>query len=189
MVHEIPKIKGSRFIAAVAPTADRAAAEQWLAQRRDADPQATHHCFAYRLGQNENDFRFSDDGEPSGTAGRPILKEIDGRELTDLVVVVTRFYGGTKLGSGGLVRAYGGAAASALDNADVVERRITATLELRFAYDCQKAVQGVLAACELESSDAAYGTDVQMKLAVPVEELAAVRTKLTDATAGRVRFP
>jgi uncharacterized YigZ family protein len=188
LVHEIPKIKGSRFIAAAAPIADRAGADAWVAARREADPQATHHCFAFRLGRDENDFRFADDGEPSGTAGRPILKEIDGRDLTDVIVVVARYFGGTKLGSGGLVRAYGGAAAAAFDHAEIVEQRITAPLCLGFAYGRLGAVQGVLAGFDLAPTESAYGEEVRLTLAVPVEELARVRTLLTDATAGCIRF-
>lgn len=187
VVHEIPKIKGSSFIGAVAPAADRATAEAFLETRRAGDPQATHHCFAYRLGLGENELRFSDDGEPSGTAGRPILKEIDGRALTDVVAVVTRYYGGTKLGSGGLVRAYGGAAAAALDRAEIVEHRLTVTLSLAFDYERLGAIQGVLHAFGLAPTSAAYGTDVTMTLAVPVEDRDRVASALTDATAGQAR--
>ncbi len=187
LIHEIPKIKGSRFIAAVAPVADRAAADVVVRERREADPQATHHCFAYRLGLGENDFRFADDGEPSGTAGRPILKEIDGRGLTNVLVVVTRFYGGTKLGSGGLVRAYGGAAAAALDHVEIVERRLTTTLALVFAYERLGAIQGVLHAFSLVPESADYGSEVTMKLAVPTEDHGRLTRALIDATAGQAR--
>jgi uncharacterized YigZ family protein len=123
--HEPPKTKGSRHIATIAPVATTAAAEAVVARVRDEMPDATHHAFAWRLragdGPSGLSFRSSDDGEPSGSAGRPILAQIDGRELTDVVVVVTRYFGGTKLGVGGLVRAYGGAAAEALDLAEIVE--------------------------------------------------------------------
>lgn len=183
---EIPKIRGSRFIAAVAPITERSAADAVVAGRRAAEPQATHHCFAYRLGRSENDFRFADDGEPSGTAGRPILKEIDGRGLTDVIAVVSRYFGGTKLGSGGLVRAYAAAAAAALDAAEIVERRVTTLLDVGFAYTHLGAVQGVLAAYDLEPIAADYGAGVRLQLAVPVEDVAVVRKALVDATAGRI---
>src|SRR5690606_11612852 len=107
--------KGSRFIAEVFPveTEEEAAAAIEAVRRREHA--ATHHCTAYRLGPEGELFRASDDGEPSGTAGLPILRQIEARGLTNTLVVVTRYFGGTKLGRGGLIRAYGEAAARALD--------------------------------------------------------------------------
>ena len=95
---------------------------------------ATHHCWAYRLGQQSDLFRYSDDGEPSGTAGQPILRQIDGRMLTNVMIVVTRYYGGTKLGTGGLARAYGEAAGLVLDACQIKEHIIRELLTIRFAY-------------------------------------------------------
>ena len=108
------KVKGSRFLAEAVPVADEAVAEAALATIRKREYNATHHCTAYRIGPAADLFRFNDDGEPSGTAGQPILRQIEGRELTNTLVVVTRYYGGTKLGTGGLIRAYGEAASLAL---------------------------------------------------------------------------
>ena len=118
--HEIPKIKGSRFIATVAPAGSRAAAEAIVEALRDCHPGARHTCFAYRLGAAGDVFRYADDGEPSGTAGRPILRQIEGRGLTAMVVVVTRYFGGTKLGAGGLLRAYAAAAGAGPDQASAI---------------------------------------------------------------------
>lgn len=103
----------SRFLAQALPVETPSAALSWL--RDVADPQATHNCWAYRVGP---DYRSSDDGEPGGSAGRPILAAIEGQGLDQVVVVVTRWYGGINLGVGGLVRAYGGAAAECLRSAD-----------------------------------------------------------------------
>ena len=130
--------------------------------------------------------RYSDDGEPSGTAGRPILQEIDGRRLTGVVVIVTRYYGGTKLGTGGLIRAYGGAAAATLDQVEVVEKPVVETLRLVYAYDASGPVQGVLAAFEIQPLDSEYGADVLMDVAVPVEDVERLRIALRDATRGRL---
>ncbi len=182
---EPPKIKGSRFIASVTPVSSTEEAQAFLEARRDEFRDATHNCFAWRLADGEA-FRYNDDGEPSGTAGRPILQEIDGRRLIGVAVVVTRYYGGTKLGSGGLVRAYGGAAAAALDQADVVERPVVETLRLCFAYDLDGPVRGVLSRFQLTASNADYGTAVSLRLAVPVGQVKAVKAALVDATAGRV---
>ncbi|MCX2697585.1 MULTISPECIES: IMPACT family protein [Ochrobactrum] len=106
------EIKKSRFLAIAAPVANEQAAKDFLTEYSDLS--ATHNCWAWRMGQN---YRFSDDGEPSGTAGKPILQAIDGQQLDNIVVVVTRWFGGILLGSGGLMRAYGGTAAMCLRQA------------------------------------------------------------------------
>jgi len=188
LVYEPPKIKGSRFIAALAPARSREQVEAFLRAERATYPDATHLCYAWRLGRDENAFRFSDAGEPSGTAGRPILREIDGRSLSDLVVAVVRYFGGTKLGTGGLVRAYGGAAAAAFQRAEIIEVPRTEPLRLGFAYPCAGAVKGVLAAFGLEPLEADYGADIWMTLAVPIDEMARLGRALTDATAGRIHL-
>src|SRR5690606_15854481 len=107
------EIKKSRFLALAAPIVDENEARGFLAQH--SDPGANHNCWAWRLGQN---YRFNDDGEPSGTAGKPILQAIDGQALDNVVVLVIRWFGGVLLGSGGLIRAYGGTAAACLREAD-----------------------------------------------------------------------
>ncbi|HEV7309341.1 YigZ family protein [Ensifer sp.] len=123
-------IKKSRFVAIAAPIADEQAAKDFLAS--NSDPTANHNCWAWRLGQA---YRFSDDGEPSGTAGKPILAAIDGQELDGVVVVVTRWFGGILLGSGGLVRAYGGTAALCLRAAEKIEmiETVRATVAIDFS--------------------------------------------------------
>lgn len=190
---EIDKIKGSRFLAAAAPVPGRDAAESFLEELRQTYRDATHNCWAYRLapppgGSAGPEERSSDDGEPSGTAGRPILREIAGRDLVGVAVVVTRYYGGTKLGTGGLVRAYGAAAAAVLDDAATVERPVVEPLRLRFDYGFTGPVQGVLAAHGLEPVRADYGADVAFELAVPVEATTEVRKALRDATQGEAAF-
>lgn len=182
--HEIPKVKGSRFLAAAAPAASAEAARDFAESERALHRDASHTCWAWRLG-DEDAFRWSDDGEPSGTAGRPILQEIDGRDLRHVVVAVTRWFGGTKLGTGGLIRAYGGAAGEVLDRATVVERPIVATLEIRFPYTLDGPVRGALNRFSLQALDAAYGADVQMKVEVPTDTVAELERVLGEVTAGR----
>ena len=109
------KIKGSRFIAEALPVSDVSEAEHALASIRKRDYDATHHCSAWRIGKKGETFRYSDDGEPNSSAGLPIFRQIEGKALTNTMVVVVRYYGGTKLGTGGLVRAYGDAAKEALN--------------------------------------------------------------------------
>ncbi len=123
-------VKKSRFLAFAAPIADEQAAKEFLASH--SDPAANHNCWAWRIGQA---YRFSDDGEPSGTAGKPILAAIDGQELDGVAVVVTRWFGGILLGSGGLVRAYGGTAALCLRAAEKIEmiETVRATVAVDFS--------------------------------------------------------
>ena len=109
-------IKKSRFVAIAAPVSTEQAAKDFL--REHSDPTANHNCWAWRMGQN---YRFNDDGEPSGTAGKPILQAIDGQQIDNVVVLVIRWFGGILLGSGGLIRAYGGTAASCLREAEKTE--------------------------------------------------------------------
>jgi uncharacterized YigZ family protein len=183
--HELEKIKGSRFLALVAPAATVTTATAVLDARRGEFADATHHCWAFR-GRTRDVFRYSDDGEPSGSAGRPILHAIDGRGLADVVIVVTRYFGGTKLGTGGLVRAYGQAAAAVLEHATIIRTRTTQTLTLRFAYELTGAVHGVLAAYTLEPTQSDYGADVELLVAVPEEDVERFQVELGDRCAGQI---
>ena len=178
-------IKGSRFIATAAPVASMDEALACVEAVRAEMADARHHCWACRLADGSH--RSSDDGEPGGSAGRPILAMIDGHDLVDVVVVVTRYFGGVKLGVGGLIRAYGGAAGQALDRAPVVERELTETLIVVHAYDDTQAVATVLAAEGLTPRDTDYGAEVRLVLDVPVERREAVVDALRDRTSGRVR--
>ena len=124
------EVKHSRFLAHAAPVNSASGAAPFLDEV--SDPDATHNCWAWRIGQ---DYRSSDDGEPAGTAGRPILAAIDGQGFDRIVVVVTRWYGGIKLGAGGLVRAYGGTAAECLRTAPRIALVELRELELQAAFD------------------------------------------------------
>lgn len=181
--HEIDKVKGSRFLATVAPVPGVEEARELLARVRRELHDARHHGSAWRLRGGE--FRYSDDGEPSGSTGKPILAAIDGRELQNVAVVVTRWFGGTKLGVGGLMRAYGGAAAAALERAAIV----TVTLERRFRlthpYECSGPVQGLLAEQGLAPSSADYGAEVQLELSIPLRACEPFLSEFIERTAGR----
>lgn len=183
---EPPKTLGSRFLGLAHPAADDAAVAAVLADVRRREPQATHWCWAARLGVPEGTPRTSDDGEPSGSAGLPILREIDRRGLTDTLVVVTRYYGGTKLGTGGLARAYGEAAGAALDAATAGERVVRRRVTLAFAFaDTSAAMRtvGRFDAVVAGQQHAADGT--RLDLDVRASEADALATAFVDATAGR----
>jgi uncharacterized YigZ family protein len=128
---------------------------------------ATHNCFAYRVGLSDEAIsRFSDAGEPSGTAGRPILEAITGRGLTDTVVVVTRYYGGTKLGTGGLARAYRDCALAALEKAGSVKRYLTVDFRCQFPYPLTREVEGLIRKHGGQVLEGEYGETVEMSVRI-----------------------
>jgi uncharacterized YigZ family protein len=128
------KEKGSKFIAIAAPAAtpDEVKLQLDLLRKRFHD--ARHHCYAYRLGEEPYEIRFNDDGEPSGTAGKPIFGQIQSFELTNVLITVIRYFGGVKLGTGGLIQAYRAAARDALDNGKIITKTWMVNLEIRFNY-------------------------------------------------------
>jgi uncharacterized YigZ family protein len=138
------KVKGSRFIGTAAPVADKDAALEFREEMRKEFYDATHNCYAYRIGEDGNEFRAADDGEPAGSAGKPILFMIDKYELKDVFVNVTRYFGGTKLGVGGLVRAYSDAAEEVLKIVKKKPIYLTKTIEINCGYEeislCKKFI-------------------------------------------------
>jgi putative IMPACT (imprinted ancient) family translation regulator len=174
----------SRFIAQAAPAESPEQALAWL--REIADPQATHNCWAYRIGAA---YRSSDDGEPGGSAGRPILAAIEGQGLDQVMVVVTRWYGGTNLGVGGLVRAYGGAAAECLRTAP---RRplvdwCLATVDADFALS--GPLHGLLedfGARKLDESFDEHGLHLRLRL--PASSFGDLADRLRDLSRGAARL-
>ncbi|MCA8941359.1 MAG: YigZ family protein [Planctomycetes bacterium] len=183
--HEIDKVKGSRFLATLVPVQDEAEIDAALSRIRAEFRDATHNCWAWRLGRDSERFRYSDDGEPSGSAGRPMLQQIDGRGLTNVLAIVTRFYGGTKLGVGGLVRAYGQATSDALDHAEIATVRIRTRIEITYGYDLSNAIQSLIAATDLEVVTSEYGSNIRIEVLVPEENVNAFLDDLRDRTADR----
>lgn len=178
------EIKHSRFLAQAAPIAEASAALAFVQQVAVAD--ATHNCWAYRHG---DDYRSSDDGEPSGTAGRPILAAIDGQGFDRVVVVVTRWYGGIKLGAGGLVRAYGGTAAECLRAAPRQPLLAWSTLQLGCGFDDLGLVHSALHAHAAEKLGERFDAGgAQLTVRLPRDQADALKSRLRDATRNRVRF-
>lgn len=185
VVHEIPKVKSSRFIAEAIPVADLEAAESALAIIRKREYNATHHCWAWRLGTERVDFRYSDDGEPSGTAGAPIHRHLEGRDLTNVLVVVIRYYGGTKLGTGGLIRAYSDAALAVLEACEVVEHIKRTSISLRFAYNDTSAAMHCIQKFDAPILETHYDHDTTLILGVRRSEVDALQRAFVEALGGR----
>jgi len=178
------EIKKSRFAAHAAPVAGVAEAMAFFAQH--SDPAATHNCWAYRIGQA---YRFHDDGEPGGTAGRPILQAIEGQGLDRVAVLVTRWFGGIKLGAGGLVRAYGGCAAQCLrlgSREPIIEMALVAC---RCAYGELPLFKARLAQAGAAVQAEAFDADgVALTLSVPRAALAELERTAADVTRGRAHW-
>ncbi|WP_431964600.1 YigZ family protein [Actinacidiphila sp. bgisy160] len=186
-VHE-SEIKRSRFLCALAPVSSEDAAQEFIARVRKEHAGATHNCFAYVIGAEGRIHKASDDGEPGGTAGTPMLQVLLRREVRDVVAVVTRYYGGIQLGAGGLVRAYGGAVSAALDDLGTIERQKLALVTVVADHQRAGRIQNDLRAAGRAVRGVTYGAvDVRIELGVPEEELAAFRTWLADASAGTAR--
>ncbi|HLU13171.1 MAG TPA: YigZ family protein [Arenimonas sp.] len=178
------EVRKSRFLVHACPVNTPEQALAFLDEV--ADPQATHNCWAYRIGQQ---YRFSDDGEPGGSAGRPILAAIDGQGLDQVMVVVTRWFGGVKLGVGGLVRAYGGAAAECLRTAPRRELVDWAEAELACDFAHAGAVHALLA--QVEAGKLEEGFDehgLRLRLRLPAARLDELAAKLRDLSRGSARL-
>ncbi|GAA0243376.1 IMPACT family protein [Rhodanobacter caeni] len=180
--HHSEEIRKSRFLAQAAPVATAAQALDFL--REASDPTATHNCWAYRIGQA---YRFNDDGEPGGTAGRPILQAIEGQGIDNVVVVVTRWFGGIKLGAGGLVRAYGGTAAECLRLAPREPIVAMARLGLHCDFAELALLKARLKELQAEVEQETFAADgVALQLRLPEGRVAEAQARINDISRGRV---
>ena len=182
------EVRGSTFLGHVCPVDDVDAAEGFIEEVAAAYDDATHNVPAYRVRADPNGEFLreysSDDGEPSGSAGKPALSVLQGQDLVDVAAVVTRYYGGTNLGVGGLVRAYARAVNEAVDAAGVVERRPHRRLQVTVAYDDSGTIRGILESEGLDF-EAEYAESVAFDVRVPVDDAAAIGDRIRSATSGR----
>lgn len=180
--------KKSRFIAQVFPVETEEEVTQLLEAARKKYWDARHNCYAFVLGANGEISRCSDDGEPSGTAGRPILEVLTGRGLKNVLVIVTRYFGGTLLGTGGLVRAYSQAAQAGLAASCIITKQVGYRMTIDTDYNGIGKLQYVAAQLETAVLDTLYTDKVQMILLVPVELCHKVEKEVTEATAGQAKI-
>lgn len=160
------KDNGSRFIALAYPVESEAEVKEIVASLKKEYHDARHHCYAYRIGLNGDVWRANDDGEPSGSAGRPILGQIDSAGLSDILVVVVRYFGGIKLGIPGLIRAYKSSTADALEAAEVVEKIAGEWIRLDFPYDKLPSVMKTVKDMELPQRNQSFEMECSMELFV-----------------------
>ncbi len=177
--------KKSRFIAQVFPVETEEEVLQILEETRKKYWDARHNCYAFVLGAGGEITRCSDDGEPSGTAGRPILEVLTGRRLRNVLVIVTRYFGGTLLGTGGLVRAYSQSAQAGLAASRVITKQAGCLLTVDTDYNGIGKLQYLAAQSGLAVLDTVYTESVQMKVLVPTELCGSVQKEITEATSGQ----
>lgn len=157
------KDNGSRFISFAFPVETEDEVKEIVGRLRKEYHDARHHCYAYRLGYLGDRFRANDDGEPSGSAGRPILGQIDSRGLSDVLVVVVRYFGGIKLGIPGLIRAYKTSTAEALDKAGAADKTAGNRYRLTFSYDVLPQVMKILKDMDLKQKNQDFGTECSLE--------------------------
>jgi len=174
----IYKEKGSKFLAFAYPTENEEQVKSRLAELKRQFHDARHHCYAYIVDPAKPYTRANDDGEPSNTAGIPILNQIRSFDLCNVLVVVVRYFGGTKLGASGLIQAYKSAAQAALEVAEIHICFLTETIKLRFSYEATNEVQRILQTFNLKPTDQQFGADCQMQVAVRLRDLESCRAQL-----------
>jgi len=164
---EIDKIKGSRFIGSIYKVSSKEEAEQELGAIRKKNYNATHNCFAYIVSSEKGQItRYSDDGEPSGTAGKPIMNVLEFSGISNVLLVVTRYYGGTKLGTGGLARAYSGAAKEIISYSNVIDVEIKKELEFNYNYDNTSMVMSLINRYEAHIVEEKYSNNANMRIKI-----------------------
>lgn len=165
------KDRGSKFIAYAAPVFTEMDCHTHLENIRKLHPKARHHCYAYRLGLDKNNYRANDDGEPSGTAGRPILGQIDSFELTNVMIVVVRYFGGTLLGTSGLIHAYKSSAAEALQQAEMEERIVEDIYNITFDYALMSNVMNAVKKLNVEIIKQEFENEGKLEIAIRQSEV------------------
>jgi uncharacterized YigZ family protein len=183
------KVEGSLFIATAVPVKSEKTAEDWIRRISKEFFDATHNCFGWRIKKGDQESsKSSDAGEPRGTAGRPILAAIQSEDLSDVLVVVTRYFGGVKLGTGGLVRAYRASARSALQKVDKIKRSITSEITFSYPLEMTGKVNQTFAKYGIKVKDQGFEDKPTAKIQVQRSLVEKVKEALMEATNGKVEF-
>ena len=178
--------KRSKFIAIAVPVCTREEIKTHIEHYQKKYYDARHVCYAYMLGHERKDFRANDNGEPSGTAGKPILGQINSNELTDILIIVVRYFGGIKLGTSGLITAYKSAAAEAIVNADIVERTVDETITVAFEYPFMNDIMRIVKEEEPEVIRQTYDMDCLITLRIRQSAMEKLRARLEKVDSARI---
>ncbi len=182
------KDKGSKFIAIAFTVHDEEDFKVKLSELKKTYHDARHHCYAYMIGSDKGCFRSNDDGEPSGTAGKPILNQILSFDLTDIAIVVVRYFGGTKLGVSGLINAYKTAARAALDQAQIVERTINEVYSLDFEYPLMNEVMRIIKEEQLEQLNPKFDMRCYLELSIRKKNADRIIDRLKNLYGVQVKY-
>ncbi len=174
------KDRGSRFIAYAFPVENAEIFKKHLRELKKEHPKAVHHCFAYRLGISGDNFRVSDDGEPAGTAGKPILGQIDNRKLTNTSIIVVRYFGGSLLGVPGLINAYKTVSSLVLQTIPIVQKQIEVNYSIQFDYTQVNNIMQILKQCNCTILQKELQLFSEIKTGIPLNRLDEVLHKLND---------
>jgi len=197
---EIFKIKWSRFIGNVFYITNKEEAEQHIKDIQEKYHDATHNCYAYSYGTNVNfdlfgnleitadSFKQSDDGEPSNTAGKPILAQIQGHKLHNVLVVITRYFGGTLLGVGGLIQAYGETAKQVIEHAEVIETEILKTVEITYHFDLMPIIRNLIHKYDAKVIEEKYEEQVTMNIEINSGNVEDFKKALTESSQGQIQI-
>lgn len=177
--------KKSRFIATIKPVTTEDEAIAFIDEIKKKYYDARHNCSAFVIGSKAELTRSSDDGEPSGTAGRPMLEVLLGSEIRNIAVVVTRYFGGTLLGTGGLVRAYSGAVKKALEECETARQHFGVRLKIKTDYNGVGKIQYILSSKGIDIEESIYAENVEMTVIVPIEEYDRLCKEITEATSAK----
>lgn len=180
--------KKSRFIATVRPVASEEEASVFIEEMKKKYYDARHNCSAYVIGSKAQLTRSSDDGEPSGTAGRPMLEVLLGSGIRNIAAVVTRYFGGTLLGTGGLVRAYSGVLKEALAKCETARQHFGVRLKIKTDYNAVGKIQYILASRNIQVEDSVYAADVEMTVTAPIEEYEYLHKEIVEATSAHAEI-
>jgi uncharacterized YigZ family protein len=175
------KEKGSKFIAYAVPCYSELEAKEYLENWRKEHHQARHVCYAYRFGVDKKVFRANDDGEPNNSAGIPILGQIQSYDLTNVLVGVVRYFGGTKLGVGVLIHAYKSAAKEAIDNGNIILKELQEKIELSFAYESVPKIMGLVKKFDIQVISTDFNTDCLLILESSVPSIQLLKRELADS--------
>lgn len=180
--------KGSKFIAYAYPFHQEDQLKEIISDLKNQHPKARHWCYAYRLTPDRSVFRVNDDGEPSGTAGRPILNTLLSHDVTNILVVVVRYFGGTLLGVPGLINAYKTATEEALAQAEIIEKRVQDIYEIHFEYAHMNDVMSLIKEEQLDSHDHHFDLSCSLKLAINQSEVNRIISKLEEISDAKIKF-
>lgn len=182
------KEKGSKFIASAFTITSEEEAKQRIAEIKKKYYDARHNCFAYMIGPDKAIFRASDDGEPSGTAGKPILNQILSKDVTNVCVVVTRYFGGIKLGTSGLINAYKIASRDALDNAQIIQKTVNEVYSLEFAYPLMNEVMRIMKEENLEQLNPRFEMDCYLEFSTRKNDVEKIVTRFRNLYGVKIEY-